>query len=163
MTAPARSAKPNTVLKLWQKLSPLPGGKLLFSKAIAAKAPYFKTISPRFEVLELGRCVVTAKKRRSVHNHIGTFHAIAVCNMAEVAMGILAEVMTPSSHRWIPKTMTVNYLKKAETDLRAVATLPVDTEFAEARDLPIPVEVFDTGGNLVFTAVITVWISPKKR
>jgi len=155
-------AKPNRVLALWQKLSPLPGGKLLFSKLIANQAPYFKSIDPRFTRLEPGLCEVTTRKRRAVHNHIGTFHAIAMCNMAEVSMGILIESMTPASHRWIPKTMTVNYLKKAETDLRAVATLPVDTAFAEARELPIPVEVFDTRGERVFTAVITCWISPKK-
>lgn len=154
--------KPNRILALWQKLSPLPGGKLLFSKVVANKAPYFKTIDPRFTVLEPGRCEITAKKRRAVHNHIGTFHAIAVCNMAEVAMGILAEAMTPATHRWIPKTMTVNYLKKAETDLRAVATWPLDVVFTAAQDFAIPVEVFDTRGQLVFTASITCWISPKK-
>lgn len=48
-----------------------------------------------------------------------------MCNMAELAGGTMTEVTVPSTHRWIPKGMTVEYLKKAETDLIAVAT-PVE-------------------------------------
>ena len=44
-----------------------------------------------------------------------------MCNMAELAAGIMSEATVPASHRWIPKGMTVEYLKKAGTDLRAVA------------------------------------------
>jgi Domain of unknown function (DUF4442) len=32
-----------------------------------------------------------------------TVHAIASCNAAEVAMGMLMEATVPRSHRWIPK------------------------------------------------------------
>jgi len=57
-----------------------------------------------------------------VLNHIGTVHAIAMCNMAELAGGTMTEVTVPATHRWIPKGMTVEYLKKAETDLIAIAS-----------------------------------------
>lgn len=157
-------SKPNFALGLWQRLSNKPGGKWLFSRAIAEKAPYFKTIYPRFETLAPGRCVITAPLRRAVKNHIGTFHAIAMCNMAEVAGGMLTEVTVPeSTHRWIPKGMTVEYLKKAETDLRAVAELnPLPVFGAAATELPVEVKVFDTHEQLVFRAVITMWVTPKK-
>ncbi len=56
-------------------------------------------------------------------NHIGTVHAIAMCNMAELAGGTMTEVTVPSTHRGFPKAWTVEYLKKAETDLIAVAAL----------------------------------------
>lgn len=156
-------SKPNFALKMWQRLSNKPGGKWLFSKAIAEKAPYFKTIRPQFEELSESRCVVRAKLRRAVSNHIGTFHAIAMCNMAEVAGGILTEVAVPAkTHRWIPKGMTVEYLKKAETDLRAVAEFNPMPTFGDAMELPVTVNVFDTGEQLVFRAVITMWVTPKK-
>jgi hypothetical protein len=32
--------------------------------------------------------------------------------MAELAGGTMTEVTVPTSHRWIPKGMTVEYLKK---------------------------------------------------
>lgn len=48
-------------------------------------------------------CEVVIPKRRSVQNHIGTVHAIAMCNGLEMAMGGLAEsTIPPSSKRWIP-------------------------------------------------------------
>jgi len=157
-------SKTNTLLKTWNTLSGKPGGKWAFSKAVALKAPYFATIRPRIEALEAGRCEVLASKRRAVHNHIGTFHAIAICNMAEIAMGVAAEATLPASHRWLPKGMTVRYLKKAETDLRAVATIDPATVYGAAGfDLPVAVDVFDTRGEKVFDAVITIWVTPKKK
>lgn len=153
----------NRVLQLWHSLSGKPGGKWAFSRLIAAKAPYFATIRPTIQRMEPGTTVVTAPKRRAVHNHIGTFHAIAVCNLAEIAMGMVAEASLPVSHRWLPKTMTVRYLKKAETDLTATATIPPSTVYgAEGFDLPVQVDVLDTRGIKVFDAVITIWVTPKK-
>ncbi len=156
-------SKPSPVLKLWNTLSRQPGGKWLFSQAISRKAPYFGTVRPRFTQVEWGRTELVASKRRAVHNHIGTFHAIAICNMAEAAMGIAAEVTLPASHRWLPKSMTVRYLKKAETDLRAVATIAPETVYgATGFELPVNVDVFDTRGEKVFDAVITIWVTAKK-
>ncbi len=148
-------------LALWQSLSAQPGGKWLFSRAICFKAPYFASISPRFEVLRPGHCEVSVRKHRAVLNHIGTVHAIAMCNMAELAGGTLTEVTVPATHRWIPKGMTVEYLKKAGTDLRAVAT-PVGDLPAGAGEYPVQVDVFDTAGDVVFRAVIAMWVSAKK-
>src|SRR3546814_8551637 len=39
-------------------------------------------------------------------------HAIALCNAAELAGGMMTEVSIPSGARWIPKGMTVEYLAK---------------------------------------------------
>jgi acyl-coenzyme A thioesterase PaaI-like protein len=156
-------SKANLALTLWRRLSGKPAGKWMFSKMICERAPYFKSIRPRFEELQPGRCVVTAPLRRAVKNHIGTFHAIAMCNMAELCGGLLTEVSVPQdTHRWIPKGMTVEYLKKAETDLRAVAELSPIPTFTAAQDLPVTVNVFDRQGQAVFRAVITMWVTPKK-
>ena len=157
-------SKPSTVLKLWRTLSSKPGGAWLFSQAIARKAPYFTTVRPRFTVVEPGRTEVVSKKRRAVQNHIGTYHAIAICNLAEAAMGIAAEATLPASHRWLPKTMTVRYLRKAETDMRAVATIDPATVYGPAGfDLPVQVDVFDTAGEKVFDAVLTIGGTAKKQ
>ena len=58
--------------------------------------------------------------------------------------------------------MTVEYLKKAETDLRAVATFKSPPEFGAAMGVPVVVLVTDTLNQLVFRAEISMWISPKK-
>jgi len=38
-------------------------------------------------------------------------------------MGMLMEATVPTTHRWIPKAMNVQYLAKATTSLRAFARL----------------------------------------
>lgn len=150
-------------LELWQRCEHKPGGKWLFSRALCLKAPYFASISPVFEALRPGYCEVRISKRRAVLNHLGTVHAIAMCNMAELAGGSMTEVTVPATHRWIPKGMTVEYLKKAETDLVAVATPAGTIDTAQAGEYPVAVEVRDTSGTPVFRARITMWVSPNRK
>ena len=152
----------NSVLSLWGRLAALPGGRWLFSRLICFKAPYFSSVRPRFLALRPGRCEVAIRKRRAVTNHLGTVHAIAMCNMAELAAGIMTEATVPTTHRWIPKGMTVEYLKKAGSDLRAIAELPGIPGFGPAAELPVPVSVTDNLGELVFRAEIRMWISPRR-
>jgi acyl-coenzyme A thioesterase PaaI-like protein len=153
--------KSGFTLSAWQRMSQWPGGKWMFSKLVCLKAPYFSSINPRFEVLRPGYCEVHIRKRRAVLNHIGTVHAIAMCNMAELAGGTMTEVSIPATHRWIPKGMTVEYLKKAETSLRAIAELEPVPVLTDAAELPVTVRVLDMQDNLVFRAVISMWVSPK--
>jgi uncharacterized protein (TIGR00369 family) len=152
----------SAALSAWHRLESKPFGKTIFSRAICWKAPYFATISPRFVELRPGFARVAMRKRRGVTNHIGTVHAIAMCNLAELAAGTLTEVSIPASMRWLPKGMQVEYVRKAETDVEATATLPAVEEGA-AREVPATVEVRDHSGEVVCRAVITMWVSPRKK
>jgi acyl-coenzyme A thioesterase PaaI-like protein len=162
MTNTTASRPLTSALVSWARITALPLGKWLFSRVVCFKAPYFTGISPRFVDLRHGFCEVTMKKRRAVQNHIGTVHAIAMCNLAELAAGTMTEATVPATHRWIPKGMTVEYLKKAGTDLRAVAKLDPVPNFGAPADVPVPVSVTDTTGAEVFRAVIVMHISPRK-
>jgi acyl-coenzyme A thioesterase PaaI-like protein len=152
----------SSVLSIWNRCAGLPLGKRLFSRIVCLKAPYFGSIHPLVSDLTSERCEVLLRKRRSVQNHIGTVHAIAMCNMAELAAGLLTDAAIPASHRWIPKGMTVEYLAKAETSLRATASFADKPLFAQARELPVLVEVRDRSDVIVFRARIAMWISPKR-
>ena len=104
------------------------------------------------------------RHRRAVTNHIGSVHAIALCNLAELIGGLTTEVSLPASMRWIPKGMTVEYLKKAVGTMRATATparAPVEADGGYA--LPVDVMIHDTAGDAVFRARIDMWISPRRR
>ncbi len=149
-------------LSLWKKLESKLCGKWAFSKMICRKAPYFGSIKPLFDELRPEYCKIHIKKRRPVLNHIGTVHAIAMCNMAEVAGGIMTEVTVPPTHRWIPIGMTVQYLKKAESNLSAVATPAAALDLSTAGEYVVKADVMDKNGTVVFTANITMWVSPKK-
>lgn len=150
------------ILSTYRTLSGTPGGKWLFSKLVCWKAPYFSSIAPRIETLEPGRCVATIRHRRAVTNHIGTVHAIALCNLAEFTGGLGCDASIPASMRWIPKGMTVAYLKKAVGTMCATATPAFPPhEAAEGYELPFEVVVENPAGEAVFKASIAMWVSPK--
>ena len=140
----------------------------LFSVGMCARVPFFATVLPRVRELEPGRCVVTAPKWFGVQNHMHTFHAIASCNLAEVAMGMLAEATVPTTHRWIPKGMTVSYLAAGRTGMTARAELDELPDFtAVTREtggqlVTVTCQLVDDSGNVPVTADIDVWVSAKR-
>lgn len=153
---------PNRLLDTWHRLQRWPAGGWLFSRAVCFKAPYFASIAPRITVLQPGRCEATIRHRRKVTNHLGTVHAIALCNLAELVAGVMTDASLPGSMRWIPRGMTVEYLKKANGPMHAVATPDVPlVEASEGYDLPVGVVVRDRDGEAVFRARIAMWVSPR--
>src|SRR5215471_3373236 len=126
------------VLSLWHTCLKVPlVGARVFSVAFAQKAPYFASIRPRFTVIEPNRAELVIPDRRRVHNHLGTVHAIALCNGLEAAMGALAEASIPATKRWIPKGMTVSYTAKAAGDITCIAETDADQWSAADGDLPV--------------------------
>jgi len=150
------------VLALYRRMTRWPLGHWLFSRAVCFKAPYFGSIRPRFVELRPGFCETRMRKRRRVQNHIATVHAIAMANLCELAAGTMTEVSIPSSMRWIPKGMTIRYLAKAATDVRAVARIDPMPDFGEPTDVPVVIDVFDTADVKVVNAVITMYVSPRR-
>lgn len=150
-----------SLLMLRNRLVRWPGGAWLFGVLVCRKAPYFASIAPRITVLHVGHGEATMRHRRAVTNHIGTVHAIALCNLAELIGGLTADVSIPASMRWIPKGMTVEYLKKATGTMHATATpafAPTLTDVGDA--LPMQMVVRDDAGDTVFRAEIAMWVSP---
>ncbi|MGG5260453.1 hotdog fold domain-containing protein [Phycicoccus avicenniae] len=149
-------------MDLYRRLAARPGGRRAFSALFALKAPYFRTVRPRVRDVGPHRAELVVAKRWGVQNHIGTVHAIAVCNGLEAAMGLLAEATTPPTHRWIPKGMQVSYLAKSTTDLLCVAeTEPADWEVGTAGDVPVRVRALRTDGTIVVEGVITIYVSER--
>jgi len=155
--------RPNLALSTWQQLSGKPGGKWALSRFVCWKAPYFSSIRPAIVELRPGYCEARIKKRRRVLNHIGTVRAIAMCNMAELAGGTMMEVTVPSRHRWNPKGMMVQYIRRAETDLKAVAQVSPIPQFDAASALHVTVTDTDADNQTIYRAVITMWVSPRKE
>jgi acyl-coenzyme A thioesterase PaaI-like protein len=151
--------------RAWKTLSGRPGGTRLFSMAAVARVPYFASILPHVVRMEPGLAEVAVPKWFFVHNHLHTVHAIASCNAAEMAMGMLMEATVPPSHRWIPKAMTVQYLAKATTSLHAQARLdpPDFSQITEGAEVVVPVRVTDRDGTEVVHADITTWVTPATR
>lgn len=149
--------------QLFQRARRFPLGDRIFSRLVTLQAPYFATIRPRFLRLEPGHCEVAMRNRRAVHNHIGTVNAIAMCALCEVAAGTMMESSLPRGMRWIPRGMTVRYLKKADTDLVVTVTLPRPPAEGESADIEVPARVRNTRGETVMEADIAMYVSPRHR
>lgn len=150
-----------SVLTLWNAMSRLPQGSRLFSIAFAQKAPYFATIHPRFTEIRPNRASLVIPKRRGVHNHLGTVHAIALCNGLEAAMGALAEASIPADKRWIPKGMTVAYTAKATSDITCTAETDPAQWTGSDPDVPVRVRGVRDDGEVVVEGEIRLWVTPR--
>ena len=155
------------VLSLWRTASSLPvvgttWGKKEFSIAFSQKAPYFSTIRPRFVELRANYAELVIPKRRGVHNHIGTVHAIALCNGLEAAMGALAEASIPQDKRWIPQGMDVTYTAKATSDITCIAETDAEQWTGDDPQLPVRVRGVRDDGTVVIEGVIKLYVTPKK-
>ena len=142
-------------LKLYKKAINYPFGKKLFGLGICLNAPYFLSIRPKIIEIESNYVEIKIKKRKAVTNHINTVHAIAMCNMAAFAGGLMTEVSVKDKSRWIPSGMTVKYLKKAKTDLTAISD-GTGIDWSKEGETLVPVIIKDKNDETVFTAEITM-------
>lgn len=146
---------------IWQKLADKPFGKRLFGIGYGVKVPYFRTIRPRFTEVRPGRGELVIRKRRGVLNHIGTVHAIAVCNGLEAAMGAMAEATVPDTKRWLPKGMDVAYTAKSTSDITCTAESDPARWLADDPDVPVAVTARRTDGTVVAEGTIHLWVTDK--
>ncbi|WP_310964599.1 hotdog fold domain-containing protein [Nocardioides terrisoli] len=155
------------VLDLYAKAHRIPVvGDRVFSFAFSQVAPYFWSVRPLFTVIEPNRAEVVIRKRRGVQNHIGTVHAIALCNGLEAAMGALAEASIPSDKRWIPKGMEVSYTAKADSDITCIAETDPEQWGGAALsesggDLRVRVRGVRKDGATVIEGEIRLWVTDK--
>lgn len=137
-------------LEMYQQM-----GSQGFSDVVGQVAPYFASIDPLVTELKPNYCEVRLVKQKKVENHLGTVHAIAMCNAAELAGGMATDVSIPTGWRWIPQGMTVEYLAKAKTDLKVVCDA-AGVDFSQPGSVVVHVDAFDTEGTKVFCADITM-------
>ena len=152
-----------TAIGWFERLGGSAPGRWLFSRIVCLRAPYFSSIAPRIQMLVPGHCVVRVRDRRRVHNHLGTIHAIALCNAAELAAGLAIDAALELTLRWIPKGMQVNYLKPARGALSVTASVPSISAEAVPGECAVNVEARDAAGEAVFTATIAMWISHRRN
>lgn len=164
-TAPVQPA-PTQTYRLWQKATRLPFGSRLFSAAVSLKAPYFRTVLPHVVDVRPGRCEVRGPGWWGNRNHIGTFHVIAALNLAEMAMGVLAEATVPATHRWIPVGMNVRYPAMSTGGLTVTAEwteIPDFSAITSGQDIDVPLRFVDDAGVEPVVGSITIRVSPKTK
>lgn len=156
-----------SILERYQQLEKLPAGRTIFSILVGLSAPFFGKIRPKFIQLKPAYCETQIKDRWGVRNHLGTINAGALCSMAEMTGGLALDSVVPSSMRWIPRSMQVDYLAKATGTITAISQFDpsivtdLATPDSNGGDVVIPIEVTNKSGDKVFRADITFYLSPK--
>ncbi len=146
---------------MWDKLSKLPAGKMLFSKAVGKTAPYTGTIGAHVLELRPGFARVEMKDRKKVRNHLNSVHAVALMNLAELTTGLAMTSGLPDGARGILKGLRIEYIKKARGLLTAECEAEV-SESTERRELEIQGDIIDASGEVVARAVATWLVGPSK-
>jgi acyl-coenzyme A thioesterase PaaI-like protein len=147
------------LLDLWRRLSPLPGGPWLFSKLFGFAVPYSGSVAPRIRVLEPGHAVVEIPGRRANRNHLGSVHAIALTNLAEITSGLALMTGLSPTVRGIVTGLSMTFHRKARGPIRAVARVAVPA-VTEDRDFDVMAECFDSAGTLVATGQVRWRLGP---
>lgn len=150
---------PARLLVLWHRLGRTAAGRWLFARLMRRAVPYSGSIGARVTAVEAGRAVVTLRDRRTVRNHLGSVHAIALANLAELASGMAMMTALDPGVRGIVTALTIRYHHKARGTLTATGTA------APPRvDAPIEAiahaDIHDGAGTLVADADVTWRLAP---
>src|SRR5947199_10674144 len=97
---------------LWDRLSPLPGGKRVFSWLLGRMVPYTGTIRPRVVELGGGHAKIQITDRRSVRNPLNSVPAVAPANLADVTITPALPTVLPPNVRGIPGLPSTPYRTK---------------------------------------------------
>lgn len=128
--------------------------------------PLVGTAGLRYEELTPERVVVSIRNRRSVQNHIRGVHAAAMALLAETATGFAVGMNLPDDKLPLIKTLKVDYTRRSQGDMRAVATLSKEQvqliRSTPKGEVTVPVMVTDESGEEpIRCEMIWAWV-PKK-
>src|SRR6476469_10784390 len=156
----SKPASPAARLRsLWARLSPLPGGRSLFSRLLGLMIPYTGSIHPLVLDLRPGYAKVQMRDRRAVRNHLRSIHAIALMNLGEVTTGLAMTLAMRDGARGIVTGLSMEYVTKARGVLTAECTAPAFDDSVSAQN-DFYADIVDASGDVVARATAHWLVGP---
>ena len=148
------------VLKLWDRFSRYPAGKVAFSKVLGFVAPYSGSIRPRVVRLDNKAAEVEMADRRSLRNNQKSLHAAALANLAELTGSLAILANLSAREQMIPTRLEIDYLKKARGKIIAIAKC--DRAAGTQGEQSLDVTLRDASGTVVARSLFRCTIRERK-
>ena len=140
----------------------------LLTKLFCTTVKYAGT--SKIKLLEVNNYKVTlfVKNQKKVQNHIGGVHAICAALLAESATGIVFGMNVPDTCLPLLKSMTINYQRRMQGDLTAIAELSAEQieqiEANDKGDMRVKVTITDESGEQPIECFMDwAWVSKKRK
>ena len=139
----------------------------LISMAFSRAVPYINTSGCVFEKITPEEVIVSVVNRRKVQNHIKGVHAVAMALLAETSTGFVVGMNLPDDKLPLIKSMTVEYKRRSQGSMRAVAHLTEEQKQMireqDKGEVLVPVKITDESGEEpIQCQMLWAWV-PKKR
>lgn len=138
----------------------------LLTKLFCSQVKYANTSKITIVDIESDKVLLTLANKKRVQNHIGGVHAIAAALLAESASGIVFGINLPDRSLPLLKSMTINYQRRMQGSLTAIATITDQQKealTAEKGDMNIAVSITDESGEEPIECLMSwAWVAKKR-
>jgi len=139
----------------------------LLTTLFTIKVKFAGTTGVKINKITHQEASLSLKNKKSVQNHIGGIHAVAAAVLAESTTGIVFGMNVPDSKLPLLKSMKINYLRRMQGDLKAIANLTLEQiqmiEEKEKGDIIVPVIITDESGQQPIECEMEwAWVSKKR-
>jgi acyl-coenzyme A thioesterase PaaI-like protein len=140
----------------------------LLTKLFCSQVKFAGTVGIKIVSVSHNKVEIDLVNKKKVQNHIGGVHAVAAALLAESATGIVFGINVPNKCVPLLKTMTIQYQRRMQGDLKAIACLDNNTinniTMNEKGSCTVAVEITDESNQQPIVCQMEwAWVTKKEK
>ena len=156
----AHSAPPSQALRRYERAQRSALGRWLFARAARTRTPLLAALQAHFAELRVGLCRTEMQAHRHVRSADGAVDPMTISALAQLAATMLIEVSVPEGLAFRARGLTVEHLRRVDSDVSALARLD-KTDWAETGLIGVPVTIVDAAGTEIARAVVSFTVATR--